>query len=268
MLKILDAQNNWVEKKGFLLEREEGMPFYIVAQYLSRIDLRIGGATHQTPLGSILILEPNIPHAYYCSEELLHHWFHLDGDEVKPLLNKYGIPPNKLYSLGNAEQFSTIFQQISLTYHDKGHFREDFMDLKVRELLIGMGMQINLQAQARDLNYDVIMRLKKLRFRILEHPEYDWTVSEMARQMYLSESYFSPLYRKCFGITPNRDLIAIRIERARTNLLCGSSVAAAAERSGYTNVYHFIRQFKKVMGMTPNQYKQHKGTDAGKSHDP
>lgn len=48
------------------------------------------------------------------------------------------------------------------------------------------------------------MHLKELRRRILEHPEYDWSVAEMARQMYLSESYFSPLYRKCFGITPNQ----------------------------------------------------------------
>lgn len=254
MLRILDTQGNWTERKGFSLERPEGMPFYIIAQYLTGIELCIDGETRQAPPGSILILEPGVPHAYYCTEDLLHHWFHVEGP-LQPLLEKYGLQPNRLYQLGNADELSVIFQQIALAYHDKGLYRQDYMALKLQELLVCMGTQLNFQSRADNLDYNVILRLKELRRRILEHPEYDWSVAEMARQMYLSESYFSPLYRKCFGITPNRDLIGIRIERARTNLICGCSVAAAAEKSGYSNVYHFIRQFKKVTGITPNQYK-------------
>lgn len=254
MLTVLEAQCNWVENRGMQLVRDDGVPFYIIAQYFSEIDLTFLGETHRTSWGSLLILEPNIPHSYTCREELLHHWFHLDGD-VAGLLERYGLPPNQLYSLQNAEEISAILQQISMTYHDKGLFREDYLELKVRELCINLARQLNLQSRINNLDYSVIMRLRELRFRILEHPEYDWTVAEMASQIYLSESYFYPLYRKCFGITPNRDLIAIRIERARTNLMCGCSVSAAAEKSGYTNIYHFIRQFKKVTGMTPKQYK-------------
>ena len=90
-------------------------------QYFSEIDLTFLGETHRTSWGSLLILEPNIPHSYTCREELLHHWFHLDGD-VAGLLERYGLPPNQLHSLQNAEEISAILQQISMTYHDKGCF--------------------------------------------------------------------------------------------------------------------------------------------------
>lgn len=257
LLHVLEAQCNWVEQQGFELRRDEGIPHYIVAQYLSQIELYYESTRMKTPRGSILVLEPYVPHGYHCNEALLHHWFHLDGD-VLPLLSRYGIQPNVFYQLGNAEDLSRIFEQIARIYHDKGCFRDNHLALKVEELFVCMGTQIHLQASASDLNYNVIKRLQELRFHILEHPEYDWSVGEMARQMFLSESYFHQLYRKCFGVTPNRDLIAIRIERARTNLMCGASVATASKKSGYANVYHFIRQFKKVMGVTPNQYKHGK----------
>lgn len=254
MLNVLEAQCNWVEKKGVTLVRDSGMPFYIVAQYFSEIDLNFLGEKHRTAWGSILVVEPNLPHSYTCTEDLLHHWIHLEGD-VAELLARYGLRPNHLYQLQNAEDISAILRQIAMIYHDKGLFREDYLNLKVQELFISMAQQFNLQSRISNMDYGVIQRLRDLRFRILEHPEYHWTIAEMASQMYLSESYFYPLYRQCFGTTPNRDLIAIRIERARTNLLCGCSVSAAAEKSGYASVYHFIRQFKKVTGMTPREYK-------------
>ena len=78
----------------------------------------------------------------------------------------------------------------------------------------------------------------------------------MASQIYLSESYFYPLYRKCFGITPNRDLIAIRIERARTNL--DVRVAPSARRrkraATPTSTTSSVSS-RRSTGMTPKQYK-------------
>lgn len=54
-----------------------------------------------------------------------------------------------------------------------------------------------------------------------------------------------------------RDIIYARIERAK-NLLSARtySVSEVAKLAGYTNEYHFIRQFKKVAGVTPGQYMQ------------
>lgn len=255
VIRVIEANYRWGEKEGFSLVREAGLPHYIIAQYLTRIDLRIGDETMPTSPGSVAVFAPNIPHGYRCDEPLLHHWLHVEGD-LAPLLTKYGIKPNRLYQLQNADELSTVFRQIALTYHDRGQFRDDYMALKIEELLIAMGMQHRLEKTVTDLNYNVVVRLRALRLRLMERPEDDWTVAKMASAAYLSESYFYALYRKCFGVTPNHDLIRFRLDHARTNLCSGYSVAETAERVGYANVHHFIRQFKKVVGVTPNQYKK------------
>lgn len=255
MLRVTEAQMDWLEKAGTELDRRAGLTTYIVAQYLTRLDLRIDGEEMPAERGSILILEPNVPHYYRCPEELLHHWFHVEGD-LTGLMQKYAILPNRLYNLKNTNEISALFRQISMTHHDKGAFREDYIQLKIEELFITMAMQLSLQRAASEMSYSTIVRLKELRFSILAHPEYDWTVAEMARRLYLSESYFYQLYRRCFGITPTQDLIGIRIERARTLLLHDCTVAAAAEKCGYSSVYHFIRQFKRLVGTTPYQFKK------------
>lgn len=255
MVRVIEAQYRWTEHKGFVLDRKQEIPHYIIAQYFSRIALRIGGRTQFTPSGSIAIVAPGVAHGYRCSEALVHHWVHADGN-IDELLAKYGIEPNRLYAMENSEDLSNIFRQIALTYHDMGQFRDEYMALKIEELLITMGMHLKLQTTASDLDYNAIVRLKELRFRMIEHPEYGWSISEMARQVCISESYFFTLYRKYFGVTPNRDLIGIRIDHARINLRSGYSVTETAEKVGYSNVYHFIRQFKKQTGMTPNQCKK------------
>ena len=41
------------------------------------------------------------------------------------------------------------------------------------------------------------------------------------------------------------------VEKAKNMLLQGECVAHTAEAMGYTNIYHFIRQFKQITGITP-----------------
>ena len=76
--------------------------------------------------------------------------------------------------------------------------------------------------------------------------EEEISVPQMARRVGLSESRFCVLYKSLFGIAPMRDIIYARIERAK-NLLSARtySVSEVAKLAGYTNEYHFIRQFKR-----------------------
>ncbi|MBQ1935624.1 MAG: helix-turn-helix transcriptional regulator, partial [Clostridia bacterium] len=72
----------------------------------------------------------------------------------------------------------------------------------------------------------------------------------------LSRSRFSVLYQKIFHVSPIRDLIRARIERACYYLSSGTqSIPEIAELCGYQNEYHFIRQFKEETGMTPGAFR-------------
>jgi YesN/AraC family two-component response regulator len=53
------------------------------------------------------------------------------------------------------------------------------------------------------------------------------------------------------------DVICARIDAAKVLLVSSpdTSVTELAEKLGYKNPYHFIRQFKKITGITPGAYR-------------
>ena len=62
------------------------------------------------------------------------------------------------------------------------------------------------------------------------------------------------LFKEEIGMTPNEYIILSRIMRSREYLARGYSVIKVCEMVGYADESHFIRTFKKIMGITPKQY--------------
>jgi AraC-like DNA-binding protein len=90
------------------------------------------------------------------------------------------------------------------------------------------------------------------------------TVDDLARQVALSPSAFSRLFREVTGRTPYQFLKEHRLDCARELLLDGrTSVAEVARHVGYGNVSHFIREFRARYGMTPGAYVSEQYLDAG-----
>ena len=78
----------------------------------------------------------------------------------------------------------------------------------------------------------------------------------MAEQINLSESRFYVLYKAIFKTTPNQDLIIARMDYAKRLLSQNNTMPIfdVALKCGYSNEFHFIRQFKKHVGITPKKY--------------
>lgn len=81
--------------------------------------------------------------------------------------------------------------------------------------------------------------------------------AELAHCTHLSESYFRRLFKESTGQSPHQYIMQVRIGAAK-NLLLNStlSVAAIAEQTGFINVYHFCKAFKKQTGCTPTDYRK------------
>ena len=67
--------------------------------------------------------------------------------------------------------------------------------------------------------------------------------------------YFIRLFRAQFGITPYQYVLNCRINHARKALQLGSNATLAALDSGFADVSHLNRNFKKMFGMTPKQFQ-------------
>lgn len=100
--------------------------------------------------------------------------------------------------------------------------------------------------------------LFELRECIHNSPSLDWSVTQMAEKLNMSEGYLQALYQKAFHISCKKDVINCRISLAKERLLRSSySIEQIAEACGYRNVEHFIRQFQQMVGMSPTSYRNH-----------
>jgi AraC-like DNA-binding protein len=81
------------------------------------------------------------------------------------------------------------------------------------------------------------------------------SLDEIAKIAGLSRFHFLKAFTAQFGLTPHAYQIHLRIERSLPKLRQGMSLTQVAETMGFNDQSHFIRHFKRIMGVTPGQYK-------------
>ena len=103
----------------------------------------------------------------------------------------------------------------------------------------------------------IAYRLRQLRTSIAKDPSFNITVADGAEFTGLQPSRFQQLYKKYFNISFGNDLIHFRIKQACGLLISTDWTAARiAAELGYSDENYFYRQFRKEMGITPNEYRK------------
>ena len=85
-------------------------------------------------------------------------------------------------------------------------------------------------------------------------------LAKAAMQSSLSRRRFNALFKSCFGLTPNRYLISLKIGYAKNLMSTNNfSISQIAEMCGFSDVYYFYKVFKSETGSTPAGYKKNIG---------
>ncbi|WP_179206768.1 helix-turn-helix transcriptional regulator [Microbacterium esteraromaticum] len=89
----------------------------------------------------------------------------------------------------------------------------------------------------------------------LNHP---WTISELAREVTISESQLTRLFRQELGISPAAFLWQTRIDRMADLLMTsGMTVSQAAQSAGWTSSSAAARAFRRRYGVSPRSFAAH-----------
>jgi AraC-like DNA-binding protein len=92
---------------------------------------------------------------------------------------------------------------------------------------------------------------------IYEHPERDWSVGSLAREVGMSRSVFATAFAQRLDETPIRYITHVRMLRAQLLLKDGGrSLAQIAHLTGYISEAAFARAFKREFGETPGAYRR------------
>jgi AraC-like DNA-binding protein len=102
-------------------------------------------------------------------------------------------------------------------------------------------------------------RIKKATAYIEEHFRSKLTRSQMAAAAHLSAFYFSRLFRRHVGFSPEAYVLNCRLRYAAKLLALRGpdcSIADVAADSGFADQSHFGRLFRRAFGQTPQQYSR------------
>lgn len=100
----------------------------------------------------------------------------------------------------------------------------------------------------------VSRRLQPAFAYIREHIGETISLDDLAEHLFISKPQLIRLFKAETGMTPNKYITLFRIMKSREYLTEGNSLLKVCELVGYADESHFIRTFKKIMGITPKQY--------------
>jgi AraC-like DNA-binding protein len=82
------------------------------------------------------------------------------------------------------------------------------------------------------------------------------TLQKVAAHADLTPWHLTRAFHRRFGVPPHRFQMLMRIDRARRLLTNQCVNAEVAQTLGFADEAHFIRWFKRIVGMTPAQYRK------------
>ena len=147
-------------------------------------------------------------------------------------------------------------QKAELEFFSTAEYKDKMLNAYITELLCSLSRVIHdvNPPKVQTENFD---KMREIRQKILSSPEKHWSVSEMAQLAQMSPSRFHSVYKSVFGTSPVKDSIDARISYAKSILNTENiPITIVAEKLGYSDHFHFIRQFKKETGKTPTEYKK------------
>lgn len=73
-----------------------------------------------------------------------------------------------------------------------------------------------------------------------------------------SKSYISKVFKKTYGMTPCFFIKKQKIKKSKKLIMMdrNKSLSDIASEVGFYDQSHFIKNFKKIEGITPSQYKK------------
>lgn len=234
-------------------------PDYSKLYYILEGDgwVRIGDQEFQPKAGQLLLMPEGVSQSYsYVGGEPYHkYWCHFN---VK---------------VGEVNLFQLIDLPYLCTPDDQEKTRELFGELvqyaasddvcsgllaKARLLELFSHFIRQQESDAVSLkNAAPVQRLNDILDYIHSNLSREITIGELAARACLHPNYFIRMFKEQMGVPPIQYIARKKMEKAK-GLLEQSpySIAEIGEQVGFQDMYHFSKQFKKIAGLSPSDYRK------------
>lgn len=251
---------NYQEAPTFVIDRPKGSNDFLFLFFSSPVDMEIDNIKIRTQPNAIVLFHPNQGH-YYCdvNNGFVNDWFHFKSPLLESYSYQLGIPLNTIFYLDHHDFIRDFIRDLELEYKLKELSYEENINALLTSFFIRLSRAYDQQNSVSTTPYIAGLKedFRLLRSKILTQYQHNWTTDEMAMQVKLSRSRFCILYKTFFEISPKDDLLTERFKMAKHLLLTTHlTIEEIASRIGYSNIYHFSKQFKRVVGSSPSYFRQ------------
>ncbi|MBE6859716.1 MAG: helix-turn-helix domain-containing protein [Ruminococcus sp.] len=257
-MKILSIGYHTIHRSGYSVNRVNGSEDYMLMLTFNPCVFEFADKEIYAEPDSVVLYNKNIPQIFHSDEPyFVYDWICFDTEGDQEFLKSLNIAENTVLRYNDTEFISDLIKNMYSEFYSCSSNRTKMLDVMLKTILMKISESTELtetQKQNTDPHYNELL---ELRDKIYSNPQIKWTVELMAGEVKMSRSYFQHIYSEIFGISCISDVINCKIEKAKEILSTSqATISQVASMCGYDNEEHFMRQFKKMTGVTPTVYRK------------
>ncbi len=224
----------------------------LIMHFHDEISLRVDGKISRYPAGTMMIWAPEDSH-YYGNKDAVwsHSWAHCQGSFAMEILERYKIPCGVPLQCPGAQRIDKILHDIYMELLSFHRQDEDIM----KSLFTLLAAEIRRSQESPEL--PVPERMMKAKLYIEQKYKTQLRLEKLASIAGLSVSRFSAEFKRLFDDSPINYGLRLRMQEAHYLLLdVNKSVGEVADETGFKDIFHFSKLFRKYWGLSPSSLKK------------
>jgi AraC-like DNA-binding protein len=216
--------------------------------------------------GQVVIFPPRTPHEYFASEDSPWsiYWVHFKGNSFYAIYDM--IMENMPIDIGSitGDKFKELFHQcfciLQLPYYE-----EEFLYLcqQIGTMLTLLPCVVRRSLVQLALNKGGPQQIQQAMSYMQAHLHEDVTLAELADTAHFSPSHLYRLFKSSTGYAPIDFFLRIKIHAAAQDIYFSTlPIKDIAISYGIEDPYYFSRLFKKIIGISPKNFRNSENTDA------
>lgn len=183
-------------------------------------------------------------------------WVHFYGPNIHAIYQKYrergGLT---VFPASDPDHYSTLLKETFDLAESTTYIR----DMKIYEKLTGLLvliMEKSWHPNSKTATFRAKRDLQDIKEFIDNHFTTEIRLDDLAEKFYINKYYLTRIFKEQFGCTINHYQIQLRITHAKHLLRFSDyTIEKISGECGIDDPNYFSRIFKKVEGLTPNEYR-------------
>lgn len=256
--------SKWKSRNYGAMKHHHSHPYYEILHTTEGnriVDTEQG--TYLLPNDGVAFFKPGFKHSTSMEKNMKHERYimNISGHIITEFANFLHIDKNELFSY-NARLYSPaqikiiekLFDNILLECKtDSSIQKNTALRLYIAQLLVELlkGNPAPERDKDKTDTYDIIVYIS-------QHFTENITLDFISQKFFINKSQLCRTLKNTLGKTFSEFLAELRIDYAKKRLKQTNLTATQiSSECGYSNFSYFMRQFKKLTGTTPREYRKH-----------